>query len=99
MGVKFETKVHDVIYNNAAQGQETVFDEAGIHIDKLYEFIEINKVFVYEDFFFLITMKKQLLIVKASGDKREEIKGIFEKKENIDVVEKNKPFNIYQYLK
>ena len=99
IGVKFEKKVHDTIYQSTLKAREITINEEGIFIDKLYEYTEIGKVFLYDEFFLLITKDKKLIIIKADNIKKEEIKKHLNAIKNIEVVVKDKPFNIYQYLK
>lgn len=98
-GKKFEKGVHDAIYHNPYTGERTAFCDEGIYIDRLYNYSEIAKVFLYLDFFFLITKEKKMIIMKASDSKKQKIKEILSQKEYIEFEERDKPFNIYWLIK
>ena len=85
IGKNFEKNVHEFVWGRS--GYETVdIDENAIKIDEdqIYEFKNIDRMFLYKNFFFFITNEKKIFIFKTTGI-------LLEKKE--------KPFNIYKYCK
>lgn len=88
-------------------------DVQGIKLEdkKICELKEIDRVFLYKGFFFLITNEKKLLVLKTVGVETEELIKIikeadilFEKEKNHlifmniakVVIKKRKTFNIYK---
>ena len=62
------------------------------------ELKEIDRVFLYKDFFFLITNEKKLLVLKTVGVETEELIKII-KEADILFEKREEPFNIYEYCK
>ena len=59
---------------------------------------EIDRVFLYKDFFLLITNEKKLLVLKTVGVETEELIKII-KEADILFEKREEPFNIYEYCK
>ena len=82
-------------------GYETVdIDENAIKIDEdqIYEFKNIDRMFLYKNFFFFITNEKKIFIFKTTDMESDELIKII-KTTGILFEKKEKPFNIYKYCK
>ena len=93
-------------------GYETVdIDENAIKIDEdqIYEFKNIDRMFLYKNFFFFITNEKKIFIFKTTDMESDELIKIikttgilFEKKKNhlifISIVKKEKVFKNKQRM-
>lgn len=111
-GKKFENNVHEFVWNKSRYNKVEI-DVQGIKLEdkKICELKEIDRVFLYKGFFFLITNEKKLLVLKTVGVETEELIKIikeadilFEKEKNHlifmniakVVIKKEKTFNIYK---
>ena len=65
---------------------------------EICELKEIDRVFLYKGFFFLITNEKKLLVLKTVGVETEELIKII-KEADILFEKREEPFNIYEYCK
>lgn len=76
------------------------FQSKGIKLEdkKICELKEIDRVFLYKGFFFLITNEKKLLVLKTVGVETEELIKII-KEADILFEKREEPFNIYEYCK
>ena len=97
-GKKFENDVHEFVWNKSR------YDKVEISVDgikleeKICELKEIDRVFWYKDFFFLITNEKKLLVLKTVNAETEELIKII-KEADILFEKREEPFNIYEYCK
>ena len=98
-GKKFENDVHNFVWNKSKYNKVEINGQ-GIKIEdkKICELKEIDRVFGYKDFFFFITNEKKLLVLKTVDAETEELIRIIEEA-NILFEQREKPFNIYKYLK
>ena len=99
IGKNFEKNVHEFVWGRS--GYETVdIDENAIKIDEdqIYEFKNIDRMFLYKNFFFFITNEKKIFIVKTTDMESDELIKII-KTTGILFEKKEKPFNIYKYCK
>ena len=95
----FEKNVHEFVWGRS--GYETVdIDENAIKIDEdqIYEFKNIDRMFLYKNFFFFITNEKKIFIFKTTDMESDELIKII-KTTGILFEKKEKPFNIYKYCK
>lgn len=98
-GKKFENNVHEFVWNKSRYNKVEI-DVQGIKLEdkKICELKEIDRVFLYKDFFFLITNEKKLLVLKTVGVETEELIKII-KEADILFEKREEPFNIYEYCK
>ena len=110
IGKNFEKNVHEFVWGRS--GYETVdIDENAIKIDEdqIYEFKNIDRMFLYKNFFFFITNEKKIFIFKTTDMESDELIKIikttgilFEKKKNhlifISIVKKEKVFKNKQRM-
>ena len=99
IGKNFEKNVHEFVWGRS--GYETVdIDENAIKIDEdqIYEFKNIDRMFLYKNFFFFITNEKKIFIFKTTDMESDELIKII-KTTGILFEKKEKPFNIYKYCK
>ena len=66
--------------------------------DQIYEFKNIDRMFLYKNFFFFITNEKKIFIFKTTDMESDELIKII-KTTGILFEKKEKPFNIYKYCK
>ena len=66
--------------------------------DRLKEFKNIDRMFLYKNFFFFITNEKKIFIFKTTDMESDELIKII-KTTGILFEKKEKPFNIYKYCK
>ena len=94
-GKKFENNVHEFVWNKSRYNKVEI-DVQGIKLEdkKICELKEIDRVFLYKGFFFLITNEKKLLVLKTVGVETEEIIKII-KEADILFEKREKPFYIY----
>ncbi len=102
IGKNFEKKnVHEFVWGRS--GYETVdIDENAIKIDEdqIYEFKNIDRMFIYKNFFFFITNeKRKYLYLKRQIWSRDELIKIIKTTGILFEKKKKKPFNIYKYCK
>lgn len=73
-GKKFENNVHEFVWNKSRYNKVEI-DVQGIKLEdkKICELKEIDRVFLYKGFFFLITNEKKLLVLKTVGVETEEL--------------------------
>ena len=98
-GKKFENNVHEFVWNKSRYNKVEI-DVQGIKLEdkKICELKEIDRVFLYKDFFLLITNEKKLLVLKTVGVETEELIKII-KEADILFEKREEPFNIYEYCK
>ena len=98
-GKKFENNVHEFVWNKSRYNKVEI-DVQGIKLEdkKICELKEIDRVFLYKGFFFLITNEKKLLVLKTVGVETEELIKII-KEADILFEKREEPFNIYEYCK
>jgi serine/threonine protein kinase len=96
---KFENNVHEFVWNKSRYNKVEI-DVQGIKLEdkKICELKEIDRVFLYKGFFFLITNEKKLLVLKTVGVETEELIKII-KEADILFEKREEPFNIYEYCK
>ena len=99
IGKKFENNVHEFVWNKSRYNKVEI-DVQGIKLEdkKICELKEIDRVFLYKGFFFLITNEKKLLVLKTVGVETEELIKII-KEADILFEKREEPFNIYEYCK
>lgn len=90
------SKYIDTIFERSKDIQLT--DEAIIG-GQTYRLSDITDIIIYEKFYFFISKENALIIVKVNDEDKNHTDSILSKYKNIRVVEKNKPFNIYKYIK
>ena len=74
IGKNFEKNVHEFVWGRS--GYETVdIDENAIKIDEdqIYEFKNIDRMFLYKNFFFFITNEKKIFIFKTTDMESDEL--------------------------
>ena len=98
-GKKFENNVHEFVWNKSRYNKVEI-DVQGIKLEdkKICELKEIDRVFLYKGFFFLITNEKKLLVLKTVGEETEELIKIIKEADNL-FEKREEPFNIYEYCK
>lgn len=103
IGVKREKKVYDTIHhaieNAMESGKKLEFHQEGISMEGDKKDIQVKYAIFYDPFVLLVTMKKEVIILKIDTKNKSELIDILSKYGNIEVQEKDKPFNIYGYLK
>ena len=99
LNAKHILNVHEFVWNKSRYNKVEI-DVQGIKLEdkKICELKEIDRVFLYKGFFFLITNEKKLLVLKTVGVETEELIKII-KEADILFEKREEPFNIYEYCK
>lgn len=100
VGKKFERKVHKIVYEDLGGEREVFIDESGIIFNNNFiEYASITNVIFYDEFMFAIWDDIKFLVIKINPVEKEYIQTILGEHDHIMQEFKEKPFNLYLYLK
>lgn len=99
LGKKFEKSIHEFVCRMSKYDEIDINEnEIKISESQIFEFENIDRMFLYKNFFFFITDEKKICIFKASEEELDEVVKIIEKA-GVLFERRDRPFNIYKYCK